>query len=100
MNYIFVNTKMNFTFQVDIETIKKSINQIFENDDNEIKINNLQINPNMQHSNIEINLTYQIKSLNNFAFETKKILFLIEQKINSLINTKPTNINLVFKGVY
>ena len=48
----------------------------------------------------EISLIYKVKINNfeNFSFLIKKIIFLIEQKTLSLINTKPININLIYEG--
>ncbi|MBN0970818.1 MMB_0454 family protein [Mycoplasma phocoeninasale] len=100
MDYISVNTKMNFAFKVEVEVIKDSIQSIFNNTEYPIRISDLKVMSNIEHSNVSVNLNYKIGQFSNFSFQTKMIIFLIEQKIYSLINTKPININLVFEGVF
>ncbi|AXE60744.1 hypothetical protein DA803_01420 [[Mycoplasma] phocae] len=100
MDYISVNTKMNFAFKVEVAVIKDSIQSIFNNIEYPIRISDLEVVSNDKHSNVSISLKYKIGQFSIFSFQTKMIVFLIEQKIYSLINTKPININLVFEGVF
>ncbi|MBN4089508.1 hypothetical protein OF364_00880 [Mycoplasma enhydrae] len=96
---ILVNTKMNFDFKVEIKTIKKTIEQVFESRNNIILTSAPQIVVNASKNNVEIFINYKLKKDNVLSFQTKQLIFMIEQRIYSLINVKPTNINLVFEGV-
>ncbi|TPR54094.1 MMB_0454 family protein [Metamycoplasma neophronis] len=100
MDSVIVNTKMNFTYRVELIAIKESIMQFFELNPGIRLVDDLIITTNNSKSNIDISMKYQVNNIKNFAFETKKLIFLIEQKVFSLINTKPNNINLVFEGTF
>jgi len=80
-DYVTINTKMNLNYKVETTVIKNEINEV-----------------NNSHTNVEISFHYKINNFENFSFLIKKIIFLIEQKTLSLINTKPININLIYEG--
>lgn len=98
--FVIVNTKMNFNYKVELTAIEDSIMQIFNNEDGIELVDDLKIDLNNKNSNVNISLKYKLNSIKNFSFETKKLIFLIEQKVFSLINTKPNNINLIFEGTF
>ncbi|WP_027122693.1 MMB_0454 family protein [Metamycoplasma spumans] len=98
--FVIVNTKMNFNYKVELCAIEDSIMQIFKNEEGIQLVDSLKIDLNNKNSNVDISLKYKLNSVKNFSFETKKLIFLIEQKVFSLINTKPNNINLIFEGTF
>ncbi|TPE57425.1 hypothetical protein FJO69_01585 [[Mycoplasma] falconis] len=98
MEPIFVNTNTETPYYVEIDAIKKSIQQIFEDSSDLVSTSEINIKPNKTKSNFRFSLSYKAKNSNSFLFETKKLIFLIEQKVYSLIDNKPININLIFEG--
>ncbi|RMA78632.1 hypothetical protein JN00_0274 [Metamycoplasma subdolum] len=100
MEYINVNTRMNMIFQVEKEAIYNSLKSIFDDIKNIKLVSEIEININSSKTNVTIKLSYRLSKTANFSFETKKLISLIEQKLFSLINTKPNNINLIYAGVY
>ncbi|WP_412031326.1 MMB_0454 family protein [Metamycoplasma buccale] len=96
--YINVNTKMNFSFFVEEEVIKEAIQKIFKNNKKVILTSQIEVSIDNTKENVDIRLHYKVKKFEDFTFETKQLMFLIEQTIFSLINTKPKNINLIFEG--
>ncbi|AZG68808.1 MMB_0454 family protein [Mycoplasma struthionis] len=99
MEHVSVNTKMNFSFNVELKVIREAILSI-QKKINTIKFDkNFLLLLNSPKTNVSISMNYKIKNIKDFAFETKRLIFLIEQKVFSLINTKPININLVFEGI-
>ncbi|ENY54162.1 MMB_0454 family protein [Metamycoplasma alkalescens] len=96
-DFISVDTKMNFDFKVEIETIHQAIDDFFATQDAII----LTIKPKIiiNKNNLEISISYKLKKDAILSFETKKMIFMLEQRIYSLINTKPSNIKLIFEGI-
>ena len=98
-DYVTINTKMNLHYKVETTVIKNEINEVFKEIKNDVEIlKNIEVKLNNSHTNVEISFHYKITNFENFSFLIKKIIFLIEQKTLSLINTKPININLIYEG--
>lgn len=97
--FVTVNAKMNFAFKVAKEALVETIKKTFEELESVVLAAPVELVINVDCSNFDLNIKYKVNHLNNFVFETKKMIFLLEQKIFSLINKKPSNINLVFDGV-
>ncbi|AZZ65498.1 hypothetical protein DMC14_001700 [Metamycoplasma phocicerebrale] len=98
-NSISVNTKMNFDFKVELDTIISTIKQVFETKKNIILTSEPKIVINAAKNNAEIFISYKLKKNTTLSFETKQLIFMIEQRVYSLINVKPININLIFEGI-
>ncbi|AWX42831.1 Uncharacterised protein [Metamycoplasma cloacale] len=96
---IKVNTKMNFCYYVEKEVILEAIKDVINTNENILLMKEPEIVVNKNLSNLTISIDLKIKKLMNFCLSTKELIFLIEQKVFSLINNKPTNINLVFHGL-
>ena len=93
-DYVTINTKMNLNYKVETTVIKNEINEVFKEIKNDVEIlKDIEVK-----LNVEISFHYKINNFENFSFLIKKIIFLIEQKTLSLINTKPININLIYEG--
>ncbi len=97
-DFVSVNTKMNFDFKVESETIYQAINHFFENQDEIILTKAPSINIK-DNNGIEIFISYKLKKGSILSFETKKMIFMLEQRIYSLLNVKPNNINVIFEGI-
>ncbi|ACF07177.1 hypothetical protein MARTH_orf278 [Metamycoplasma arthritidis 158L3-1] len=97
--FVTVNAKMNFAFKVAKEAIVETIEKTFDELEGVVLAAPIELIINADRSNFDLNIKYKVNHLNNFVFETKKMIFLLEQKIFSLINKKPSNINLVFDGI-
>ncbi|MGX9340022.1 MULTISPECIES: MMB_0454 family protein [unclassified Mycoplasma] len=98
-NFISVNTRMNFDFKVEEHVIYQAINQFFESQDSIILTKKPIINIKNSTNNIEIFISYKLKKEAILSFETKNAIFMLEQRIYSLINVRPNNINIVFEGI-
>ncbi|WP_330463607.1 MMB_0454 family protein [Metamycoplasma gateae] len=98
-NFISVNTKMNFDFKVEESTIYEAINHFFKNQNNIVLISEPRIVINESKKNIDIFIKYKLKKNSILSFETKKMIFMLEERIYSLINVKPNNINVIFEGI-
>ena len=93
-NFIKVNTKQNLYYIVLETEIKNTLSKIKFL----VLLKPIQIKINEAKSNLSIfiNCKFSQESDWHFTHDTKMLIFEIEQKVFSLINTKPTNINLVF----
>ncbi|BAP39576.1 MMB_0454 family protein [Metamycoplasma canadense] len=99
-NYISVNTKINFDFKVEINAIYDAINSFFNNQEAIILSSEPIVVINDNKSNLDIFIKYKLKKDAILSFETKKMIFMLQQALQSLINVKPNNINMVFEGFY
>ncbi|MBN0919274.1 MMB_0454 family protein [[Mycoplasma] gypis] len=97
-DFIKVNAGVNVTYNVHIDVLKKSILNIFDRKANVKLVDNLEIS--IEKNNVFYNLKYKVKKTADFVFETRNLLFLIEQKTFALINTKPINISIEYLGKY
>ncbi|AWX69231.1 MMB_0454 family protein [[Mycoplasma] anseris] len=95
-----VNTRMNFSFLVEKEVIVDAVKLVFKNNENIHLTNEPNVIVNKNNSNVNIEIKCKIRKDRNFSFEMKQLIFTIEQKVFSLINTKPININLIYEGVF
>ncbi|KDE42730.1 hypothetical protein NPL1_02645 [Metamycoplasma hyosynoviae] len=95
--FVLVPTKMNFSYKVSTSLIQEEILKICKQE-TKTQITSIKILLDKLKHNININLEYKINDFKEFTFQTKKVIFVINQKVLSLINTKPNNINMIFKG--
>lgn len=96
-NYVIVNTKFNLDYKIELNVIKEEILKTLKEIEGIKIINEPKLWLNNLKSNISISISYNVNNFQNFPFLTKKIIFFIEQKIFSLINSKPLNINLIYE---
>ncbi|ENY68688.1 Hypothetical protein MAU_4840 [Metamycoplasma auris 15026] len=96
-NSIIVNTKLNFDFKVDIDAIYQTVNDFFSKQNSIILVKKPELNINKNGLDLIINCTLQENA--SLSFETNKMIFLLEQRIYSLINSKPNNIKIIFESI-
>ncbi|QJR44125.1 MMB_0454 family protein [Mycoplasma miroungirhinis] len=99
-NFIKVNSKMNMSYYIHEQVLVETINKLFLFLENIKLVGSINLEIEKPKNNISYLIKYQIRKNSDFVFETKNLLFLIEQKIFSLINKKPTNITLKFCGEF
>ncbi|GIZ05668.1 hypothetical protein MSATCC14277_2500 [Metamycoplasma salivarium] len=97
-NFIKVNTKQNLYYIVEQDVLETEIKNTLSKIKFLVLLKPIQIKINEAKSNLSIfiNCKFSQESDWHFTHDTKMLIFEIEQKVFSLINTKPTNINLVF----
>ncbi|MBU4690867.1 MMB_0454 family protein [Mycoplasma zalophi] len=99
-NFIKVNSKMNMSYYIHQDVLVDTIKKIFLFLENTQLVDDVNLQIEKPKNNISYLIKYKIRKNSDFVFETKNLLFLIEQKIFSLLNTKPTNITLKFCGEF
>ncbi|PZW01421.1 MMB_0454 family protein [Metamycoplasma auris] len=96
-DFISVNTKLNFDFKVDVDTIKQTIDDFFSKQPSIILTKEPELIVNK--GNLDLIIYCTLKENASISFETNKMIFLLEQRIYSLINTKPNNIKIIFESI-
>ncbi|WP_438341770.1 MMB_0454 family protein [Mycoplasma sp. 3341] len=96
--WINVNSGMNVTYSVHIDVLKKAICE--QKHANINILDDFQISIDNNKNNVSFKIKYKVKKNADFVFETKNLIFFVEQKTFSLINVKPINVNLEYCGTY